>query len=374
LRKQVRVPLVDLVRQYERIKDEIDSGINRVVNSGRFILGEEVDAFEAEFARYLGTKQVIGVGSGTDALRLAIRSLGIGKGDEVITVPNTFVSTVDAILLSGAKPILADIEFDSYTIDPAQVEARITPRTKAIIVVHMYGLPCDMDGISELVQRHGLKLVEDVAQAAGATFKGQKIGSFGDLSCFSFYPTKNLGAYGDGGAVATNNEELAQQIRMLRNYGQRVKNVHDVVGHNSRLDEIQAAILRAKLGHLDIWNKMRRENARKYEESLSNVEGIVTPDFLNDEKRHHVYHIYAIRCLKRDELKNWLEKRGISTQVHYPRPVHLIRAYGMLGYETGDFPGAEMMSKIVISLPMFPELTNQEIEYVCNEVHTFLKK
>jgi dTDP-4-amino-4,6-dideoxygalactose transaminase len=365
----VKIPLVDLVRQYHSIKEEIDEAILRVLESGSFILGENVKLFEKEFASYCGVKYGIGVASGSDALMLSLRALGISRGDEVITVANTFVSTVDAILHCQAKPILVDIDPETYTIDTSKIEERITSKTKAIIPVHLYGHPADMDPIIEIAEKHGLYIVEDACQAHGAEYKGKRVGSFGDVACFSFYPSKNLGAFGDGGIVVTNSEEIATKIEMLRNYGQKEKYRHVLVGYNSRLDELQAAILRVKLKYLDRWNEMRRKNARHYDELLENVSEVKTP--IEKKWAKHVYYIYVIRCENRDELRAWLNSKGVSTGIHYPTPIHLQEAYRDLNYSEGSFKIAEKYADEILSLPMFPELTRDEIGFISKCIFEF---
>jgi len=358
----MNVPFVDLKRQYDSIKDEVNTKINKVLQNTHFILGENSDAFEKEFANYCGVKYGVGVASGSDALTLNLKALGIGKGDEVITAPNTFIATVDAISRNGAKPVFVDIDPETYNIDVAEIEEKITDKTKAIIPVHLYGQPADMDEIIKIAKKYDLKIIEDACQAHGAEYKGKKVGSLSDVGCFSFYPAKNLGAYGDGGMVVTNNEQIAERIKMLRNYGQSKKYYHDFIGYNSRLDEIQAAVLRVKLRYLDEWNDKRREHAKLYNELLENVSGIETPT--EKEFVKHVYHLYVIRCKNRNELQNYLSSKGVSTGIHYPIPVHLQKAYKHLEYKEGDFPITEKYAKEILSLPMFPELTDEEIEAV----------
>jgi len=358
----MNVPFVDLKRQYDSIKDEVNTKINEVLQNTHFILGENSDAFEKEFANYCGVKYGVGVASGSDALTLNLKALGVNKGDEVITVPNTFIATVDAISRNGAKPVFVDIDPETYNIDVAEIEEKITDKTKAIIPVHLYGQPADMDEIIKIAKKYDLKIIEDACQAHGAEYKGKKVGSLSDVGCFSFYPAKNLGAYGDGGMVVTNNEQIAERIKMLRNYGQSKKYYHDFIGYNSRLDEIQAAVLRVKLRYLDEWNDKRREHAKLYNDLLENVSGIETPT--EKEFVKHVYHLYVIRCKNRNELQNYLSSKGVSTGIHYPIPVHLQKAYKHLEYKEGDFPITEKYAKEILSLPMFPELTDEEIEVV----------
>ena len=356
----MKIQFVDLRQDYQEIKEEINQAIQRVLESGWFILGKELEAFEKEFAKYIGVKHVIGVNSGSDALYLSVKALGIGKGDEVITVSHTFISTVDAITRNGAKPVFVDIDPETYTMDVSQIEKKITERTKAIIPVHLYGHPADMDPIMEIAEEYGLYIIEDASQAHGAEYKGRKVGSIGHVACFSFYPTKNLGAYGDGGAIVTNDDELAENLRMLRNYGSSKKYYHDFVGVNSRLDEIQAAVLRVKLGHLDEWNEKRRKIAKLYNELLEDSD-VITP--IEKEWAKHVYHLYVIRHRERDKLHQYLLKNGIKTQIHYPVPVHLQKAYLDLGIRA-KLPVTERISREILSLPMFPYLTDAEIEKI----------
>lgn len=359
----MNVPFVDLKRQYRQIKDEINTKLNDVLNSTQFILGDNVVLFEEEFAKYCGIKYAIGVASGTDALTIGIDVLGIGKGDEVITVPNTFIATADAISKNGAKPVFVDIDPDTYNIDVTKIEDKITSNTKAIIPVHLYGQSAEMGPILKIAKDYGLKVVEDACQAHGAEYNGKKVGSLGDIGCFSFYPGKNLGAYGDGGMIVTNNSEIAEHVTMLRNYGQKLKYYHSFVGYNSRLDEIQAAILMIKLKHLDNWNNLRRRNAKIYGDMLEKVD-VVIPI----EKYYHVYHLYVIRCNNRDKLQKYLISNGISTGIHYPIPLHLQKAYIHLNYSGGSFPITEKYVGEILSLPMFPELTTEEIVTICNYI------
>jgi len=365
-----RVPLVDLVRQYYFIKSEIDKAISKVLENGSFILGENLKAFERAFAVYLNVKHGIGVGSGTDALRIALEAIGVTSGDEVITVSHTFISTVYAIFQSGALPVLVDVDPITCTIDPKLVERAVTERTKAIIPVHLYGQPADMDSIMEIANRHNLWVVEDTAQAHGAEYMGRKVGSIGHIGCFSFYPSKNLGACGDGGMVVTNDEEVAEKVRMLREYGQRNKYHHIMLGYNSRLDEIQAAILRVKLKYLDTWNEKRRKNAKLYNELLNDMSNLINLP-VDVEGRKHVYHLYVIRTKRRQELREFLSLKGISTGIHYPVPVHKQPAYINLMKDIPKLPITEQLSNEVLSLPMFPELKEEEISYVADSIRQF---
>jgi dTDP-4-amino-4,6-dideoxygalactose transaminase len=366
-----RVSFVDLVRQHRCIKDEVNQAISKVMEKGSFILGENVREFEREFASYIGVNYGVGVGSGTDALMLALHALGIKNGDKVITVSFTFTSTVDCIVHNGATPLFVDIDPETYTLDVSKVKKIITKKTKAIIAVHLYGHPVDMDPLLQIAKENNLHVVEDACQAHGAEYKSRKVGSMGDCACFSFYPAKNLGAYGDGGIFVTNDEQIAERVRMLRNYGEREKYHHAFIGYNSRLDEIQAAILRVKLRYLDKWIEARRRNARRYSELLSDIPNVAIPSEAPYAK--HVYHLYAIGTKQRDELRNWLSYRGISTGVHYPIPIHLQEAYKYLGFLNGSFPVAEKVAKEILSLPMFPELTEDEICYVSESVKEFAR-
>ncbi len=353
------IPAFDLTRQYASIKGELDAAVSAVLTSGRFILGENVAAFEREFAAYCGVAHAIGVASGTDAIHLALRALGTGRGDEVLTVPHTAVATVAAVELSGARPVLVDVDATTMTMDPALVAARITPHTRAILPVHIYGHPVHLAPLLDIAHRRGLYLIEDCAQAHGAEYDGRRVGSFGDLACFSFYPTKNLGAYGDGGMIVTNDPGLADRARLLREYGWRDRYISTMRGGtNSRLDELQAAILRVKLRHLDEWNAARRGLARQYNALLAGS-GVTTPSEM--PYASHVYHLYVIATQGRDGLRAYLSQRGVGTGIHYPVPVHLQPGYSDLGSGPGSFPVAERLAGRILSLPMFPELTPDEV-------------
>lgn len=367
------IALVDLRRQHECIKDRILQKIEELIDKSQFILGEEVQKFEDEFARFCGCKYAVGVNSGTDALTLSLKALDIKEGDEVITVPNTFVATVDAITRNGARPVFVDVDEKSFLLDTSKLEKVITSKTKAIIPVHLYGQPCNMDEILEIAEKYDLYVIEDACQAHGAEYKGKRVGSFGILSCFSFYPAKNLGALGDGGVIVTNDEELAEKLKMIRNYGQKEKYFHEFVGFNSRLDELQAAILRIKLKYLEKWIDQRRKNTEVYNEELEKIEEILTPIELPNRK--HVYHLYVIRVSgnKRNELKEFLAKNNIYTGIHYPIPIHLTKAYRHLNYKKRFFPITEKLSQEILSLPMFPELEEEEIIYVCDTIKKFFK-
>lgn len=362
------IPLIDLRRQYESIKNEIDEAIQRVIDNSSFSLGKEVELFEKEFASFCGVKYGVGVSSGTDALHLALLACGVERGDEVITVPNTFIATAEAISMCGARPVFVEINERTYNIDADQISQAITERTKAIIPVHLYGRPADMDRILEVATAHSLKVIEDACQAHGASYKGRKVGSFGDAGCFSFYPSKNLGAFGDGGIVVTSKVEIAERVRLLRHHGHRNKAIHEVQGFCSRLDGLQAAVLSVKLNYLEKWNEMRSQNARVYEEMLDSAE-VIKPSF--DDDRTHVYHLYVIRARNRDGLVHNLGKRNIGSGIHYAVPIHLQPAYRRLGYQLGDFPITEKVAKEIVSLPMYPELARQDIECICDEVVGF---
>ena len=362
------IPFGDLRREYAVLKDEIDAALGEVLAQGWFVLGKQVSAFEEEFAAYLGAGYAVGVGSGTEALHLALWACGVGPGDEVITVPNTAVPTVNAISLTGAAPVFVDIHPTSYNLDPTRLRTAITRRTKAILPVHLYGQAADMMPILELAKEYGLFVVEDACQAHGTTYKGKKAGTWGDVGCFSFYPSKNLGAYGDAGAVVTNDESLAQRLRLLRNYGQTSRYVHAIKGTNSRLDEIQAAILRVKLRHLDAFNQRRQEKAALYHRLLVGSPVIVPTEMPYGT---HVYYLYVIRSGHRDELQAYLKQHGVETYIHYPTPVHLQQAYQELGLPKGSFPIAEAYADQVLSLPLFPELTDGEISIICDLIQRF---
>jgi dTDP-4-amino-4,6-dideoxygalactose transaminase len=366
---------VDLRRQYEYIKDEIDQTIARVLRRGRFILGEEVAAFEQEFAAFCGTAYAVGVGSGTDALHLALRACGIGPGDEVITVSYTAVATVRAIELAGARPVFVDVDPRRYTIDPAKVEERITPSTRAILPVHLYGCPADLEPLLQIAQRYHLVVIEDCAQAHGALYKGRRVGSWGDIAAFSFYPTKNLGAYGDGGAVVTNSAMLAERVRLLREYGWAERYISSIKGVNSRLDELQAAVLRVKLRYLEAWNARRRQLAEMYQEYLAEGVsrwGLMLPE--EPEDARHVYHLYVVRHPRRDALCRFLRERGIETLIHYPQPVHLQPAYADLGYPEGSLPVTEALSRHILSLPIYPELKDEEVAMIAEAILAFFRR
>jgi dTDP-4-amino-4,6-dideoxygalactose transaminase len=359
------IPFVDLKAQYASIKDEVNTAIQGVLESCQFTLGSEVAAFEQEFAAYCQAKHGIGVNTGTSALHLALLAAGVKAGDEVITVPFTFVATVSAIYYTGARPVFVDIDPRSFNMDVTALEAAITDKTKVILPVHLYGQSADMDPILEIARKRGLVVIEDAAQAHGAEYKGRRAGSMGDMGCFSFYPGKNLGAYGEGGMVVTNNAEYARTIRMLRDWGAERKYEHVLKGYNYRLEGIQGAVLRVKLRHLEAWTEARRSAAACYDRLLAGS-GVATPSAMPYAR--HVYHIYAVRSQRRRAWQQALQEEGIQTGIHYPIPVHLLPAYADLGYRTGQFPQAEKAAAEVLSLPMYPELTTAQCETVCRAV------
>lgn len=363
---KMKVPFVDLQTQYHSLSEELNPRLLKAVESCQFILGSDVKEFEQEFADYCGTKYAVGIDSGTTALFLALLSLGVGPGDEVITPANTFIATVLAIHYTGAKPVLVDIDEVTYNLDIDKVKIAINKKTKAIMPVHLYGQPVDLEPLIALAQEYGLKVVEDACQAHGAEYKGKRVGGFGDAAGFSFYPGKNLGAYGDGGIVVTNNEEIKEKLLMLRNYGQKQKYQHSIKGYNARLDTIQAEILRVKLQYLDSWNDARRKNAQNYNSLLENIEGITTPQTMSWAK--HVWHLYVIRTSKREALQKYLADADVASGIHYPIPIHMQPAFADLGYKKGDFPITEKVADEIVSLPMYPELKKEQIEYVAKKV------
>ena len=349
----------DLKKEYLSISEELNFNIQKVLNSGFYVLGEEVKKFEEDFSRYTGTDYTVGVNSGSDALFLALKSIGIGKGDEVITVSHTFISTVDAVVRNGAKPVFVDIKPDTYCMDVSKIEERINKKTKAILPVHLYGHTADMDTICKLKNDYGLYVIEDACQAHGAEYNGKKAGSIGDMGCFSFYPTKNLGAYGDGGAVVTDNEELKEKLIQMRNYGQSKKYFHDFVGINSRLDELQAVILQTKLKYLDVWIESRRENAKLYTELLQDSD-VMLP--VEKPYAKHAYNLYVIRSKNRDYLKDKLLKNNIHAQIHYPVPVHRQNAYS--NWNGLSLDATDQVCSEVLSLPLHPWMDCEEISKV----------
>lgn len=365
----MNIHFLDLKATYLELQPEIDAAIKRVLDSGWYILGEEVDAFEQEYAAYCDAKHCVGVANGLDALHLALLALGVGAGDEVIVPSNTYIATWLAVSQCGATPIPVEPDAMTYNIDPARIEAAITPRTKVILPVHLYGQPADMDPILGIARKHGLKVLEDGAQAHGSRYKGKRIGAHGDVVAWSFYPGKNLGAFGDGGAITTDDAEIAERIRVLRNYGSRVKYVNDVHGFNSRLDPIQAAVLRVKLKVLDTWNARRTELARRYQTGLANV-GISLP--FVPEWAEPAWHLYVVQHPQRDDLQKKLGEAGIGTLIHYPIPPHLQQAYAPEGYVKGQFPIAERIANQCLSLPMGPHLAEQDQDQVVTQILAFL--
>jgi dTDP-4-amino-4,6-dideoxygalactose transaminase len=365
----MNVPFLDLKAQYATIKDEIHAAVGDVMQNTAFAGGPFVAKFEQAFAQFCGTKHAIGVGNGTDALWLSLLAIGIGPGDEVITVPDTFIATAEAISYCGAKPVFVDVDEKTYNMNPARFEAAITPKTKAVIPVHLFGQTVEMDPILAIAKAHGLHLIEDACQAHGAQYKGRNAGSMGITGCFSFYPGKNLGAYGEAGAIVTNDDAVAGRIRVFRDHGQAKKYHHDVIGWNARMDGIQGAVLSVKLKYLPDWNEARRAHAREYTRLLSDVKQVITPCESDDKK--HVFHIYAIRIKERDRLMAFLGDKGISCGIHYPVPVHLQKAYEGLGLSEGSFPVAERCAAEFLSLPMFPELTSEQIRFVADEIKGF---
>ena len=359
------IPLVDLTAQYHTIQAEIDAAIHDVLEKGHFILGPQGTAFEGEVAKYLGVKHAIGVASGTDALVIALRAVGVGPGDEVIVPAYTFFASAGAVMLVGAKPVFVDILPDTYCLNVYQISERITSNTKAIIPVHLYGHPADMAPLLEIAHSYNLKVIEDNAQAFGAEVHGQKTGSIGDIGCLSFFPTKNLGGYGDGGMLVTNDEELAVLMRMLRAHGWKKKYFPEMLGYNSRLDELQAAVLRVKLGRLDSWNDRRREIAHFYTERLNGTE-IIPPAEAQDTR--HVYHLYTLRCKERDRVQAELKSAGIASDVYYPQAPHLTDPCRQYGYLPGDFPVAEQASRETLSIPLYPEMTEAQVNFVIETV------
>ncbi len=361
----MQIPLVDLQAQYQSIKQEITAAIEGVLQNMQLFLGPQSQAFENEFAQYCGCRYGIGLSTGTDALVLALRACGIGQGDEVITVANTFIATVEAIALSGARPVFVDIDPDTYTMDWRQLDEVLTPRTRAIIPVHLYGHPADMQPILDFARLHGLRVIEDASQAHGAAYQGQRVGGIGDIGCFSFYFSKNLGAYGEAGICVTNDERLAEAIRKLRDHGSLIRYQHEILGVNARLDEIQAAVLRVKLPYLEQWNAARQDHAKFYTEQL---QGIVEAIPLVRSWATHVYYVYVVQVRERDQFRKALEQEGIATGIHYPTPIHLQPACSQYGYVQGMLPVTEAMTTRIVSLPMYPELTTQQKQRVVNAI------
>ncbi|MER3524980.1 MAG: transcriptional regulator [Ignavibacteria bacterium] len=360
--------MVDVVGQYKKIKSEIDAAVHAVLDSGQFILGKQVGEFECQIAGYLGLRYAVGCASGTDALQVAMMALGIGPGDEVITTPFTFVATTETIVLLGAKPVYVDIDPQTFNIDPSLIERAITPRTKAIIPVHLYGQPADIDPIMALARKYKLHVIEDAAQALGASYKGKKVCTFGDVGCISFFPSKNLGAFGDAGMVVTNDADLGERMRMIIVHGSKVRYYHDILGVNSRLDTLQAAILLVKLKYLDEWNATRRRAAARYNELLRGTP--VTVPFVSPDAEH-IFHQYTLRVHRRNELAEHLKKKGIPHAIYYPVPLHLQKAFAVAGGKKGDFPVTEQAAEEVLSLPMHTELAEEQMVYITDAIREF---
>ncbi|RKY84777.1 erythromycin biosynthesis sensory transduction protein eryC1 [candidate division KSB1 bacterium] len=367
----MKVPFVDLKVQYQSIKEEIFEALNKVLDNTAFILGKEVQLFEEEFAEYQEAKYGVAVNSGTTALLISLLCLEIGRGDEVIIPANTFIATAEAVSFTGAKPVLVDVKENTMNIDVNKIEEKITDKTKAIIPVHLYGQPADMDVITEIAQKYKLVVIEDACQAHGAEYKGKKTGSLGKIGCFSFYPGKNLGAYGEGGIILTDDKDIAKKARMIRDHGSEKKYYHNIKGINGRMEGFQGAILRVKLKYLDEWIDARRKNARRYNEILKSLD-VITP--YEESFNKHVYHLYVVRIKKREQLQNYLKDKEIFTGIHYPIPIHLQESYKDLGCDEGDFPVTEMLADEILSLPMYPELSDEQIEYVCENIKEFLSK
>jgi dTDP-4-amino-4,6-dideoxygalactose transaminase len=366
----VKVRFVDLPAQHQPLEVELREVFDRVLHNCSFVAGPEIEKFEKNFAAYLGVAQCVTVSNGTDALQLVLQALGVGPGDEVLTVPHTFIATAEGISATGARPVFVDIDPVSYTMDPALVERAITRRTKAILPVHLYGQPADMDALLAIAEKHKLPVVEDACQAHGAEYKGRKAGSIGAAGCFSFYPSKNLGCCGEGGAVTTNNIELATRVRMLRDHGSVRKYEHSFPAYNCRLEGLQGAILSTKLPHLDVWNNKRRAIAARYKDLFAGTK-VVTPEEMPYVR--HVYHLYIVRVEDREALRQALGEAGIETGLHYPIPLHLQRAYKNLGYNKGDFPVSEQVASQILSLPMYAELPVEYVEYVAKTVLEILE-
>jgi UDP-2-acetamido-2-deoxy-ribo-hexuluronate aminotransferase len=366
----MKLQMVDVVGQYLKIKPDIDNAIHRVLDSGQFIQGKEVGELESQVAEYLGIPSAAGCASGTDALQIAMMALGIGQGDEVITTPFTFVATAETIALLGARPVYVDIDARTYNIDPALIEKAITPRTKAIIPVHLYGQPADMDSIMEIARRRGLKVIEDAAQAMGASYKAKKVCSFGDVGCISFFPSKNLGCFGDGGMVVTENEDLWKRMKMIASHGSKERYYHETLGVNSRLDTIQAAILIVKLRHLEEYNALRQMAASRYDALLKGTP-VVTPYI--DPQCRHIFHQYTLRVPRRDALVAVLKEKGVPHAIYYPVPLHLQKAYAASGNRKGDFPVTEKAAEEVLSLPMHTELTEEQQTFVAGVIQEFYR-
>jgi dTDP-4-amino-4,6-dideoxygalactose transaminase len=368
---EIVVPFIDLKKQYAVHQESLDKAWQKTCGTAEFILGPEVSRFEQSFADYLGIRETIGVASGTDALRLAASTLEVGHGDEVLVPANTFIATALAVHALGAVPVPVDIDPQSYLLDLRDARRRLSVRTKALIPVHLYGRCMDMNAVMDFAAEHKLLVIEDACQAHGATWNGKQAGTFGDAGCFSFYPSKNLGAFGDGGLIATNTPLLAGKLRLLRNYGAMQKHSHIIPGENSRLDSIQAAVLNVKLPFLDQWNAARFRAACRYSEKLKHLNEIITPAFDSSKPNGHVFHLFVIRCEQRNELLRYLHAKGIQAGIHYPIPIHLHQAFSFLQWKPGDFPVAEAAADSILSLPIFPEITDEQIDYVAAAVEAF---
>lgn len=364
-----RIPFVDLKAQYASIKHEILPAMEEVLETSAFVLGPSVSEFERSFAAAHDVRYVFGTGSGTDGNHMALWVLGIGPGDEVIIPANTFIATAWGATLCGATPVFADVNPETFTLDPEDLERRITPRTRAVVAVHLYGQPADLKSVMAITNDHRIHLVEDCAQAHLAEFNGKRVGGMGVTSSFSFYPGKNLGAYGEGGAVATNDPNLANSMKLIRDHGSNRKYYHEIYGHNYRMDGIQGAVLNTKMKHIEAWTEARRRHASRYAKGLGQISGICIP--VEAPYSHHVYHLYVVKAEKRDQLQKYLEEKGIATGLHYPVPLHRQRAFSHLGYSQGDFPVAERISDEILSLPMYAELTDEQIDYVCETIREF---
>ena len=365
------VPFLDLKKQYHSLKSEIDKKLIEVCENTAFSLGPYVEEFEKKFAEYLGVKFFVATSTGTSALHSALLSFGIGKDDEVIVTVNTFTATAEAVVMTGAKPVFLDNDPINYNMDLSKIENLITHKTRVIIPVHLYGQAVNMEKVLEIAGKHNLIVIEDCAQAHGATYNSKMIGTFGHASCFSFYPGKNLGSYGEGGGVATNSFEINEKVKKIRNHGSKIKYVHEFVGYNYHMHGFQGAVLTIKLSHLDKWNSRRLEIARNLNEELSNISDFKTPYI--DENNRHVFHLYVIRTSKREELIKYLKEKNVGINIHYPYPLHLQDSYKYLGYKVGDFPVAEEYASQILSLPMFPELTDEQVDYLIETIKTFYK-
>ena len=366
------VPFVDLQAQYRAIKTEVDEAVQRVLDTSAFILGREVETFERAFAEYVGARECVGVSNGTAAIQLALQACGVGAGDEVVVPANTFFATAEAVSTAGATPVFVDCDPVTYNLDAARIDEVVTERTRAVIPVHLYGQPADLDAIFEVAERHKLLVIEDAAQAHGARYKGERVGARGAAGCFSFYPGKNLGAYGEGGAVVTNDAQVARRLRMLRDHGSELKYRHEIIGYNFRLEGMQGAVLNVKLKYLDDWNALRRRHAARYRELLAPLEAsgaLALPQ--TADYAEHVYHLFVVQTEARDALQRYLSAAGVHTGIHYPVPIHLQPAYASLGHKEGDFPNAESQAGRVLSLPMFAELKEHQLKYVADAIADF---